>query len=65
MLCSKVWYTSEKQAKEVMHFLKWKGNRLHKVPKRIYKCPFCLLFHITSIKYDRYNTKKQTLIHKD
>lgn len=47
-MCNKEWYTTEKQAKTMMNFIRlhWKKRTQH-IPKRCYKCPDCWLRHMT------------------
>jgi len=46
---SKVGYSNEDQAKEARKTLKWRTGKMGNT--KIYKCPYCKRFHLTSKGY--------------
>lgn len=63
MECYKVWYTSERRAKEVITSMhNWKHSRKSKIPKRVYYCKDCKQRHLTSLSknYEYSTTSKKS-----
>lgn len=51
--CGKVGYSGHGEASRVVSAAKKFGNRAHpcsKIPQRVYRCPECGMWHITSKK---------------
>ena len=53
MLCNKITYCSEKEAKQTLHRIE-KTKQEHKKPKRAYECAKCSGWHLTAIPYEKW-----------
>lgn len=48
MICSKVKYKDHQLAVTALHTIQSKGVKKKNTPCRVYQCPDCLQFHLTS-----------------